>query len=311
MNVFTTLTGWIEALVIFITQLAPHGHMWSQDFVVRAFFALVLVSLVCGAVGSLVVSNRMAFFSDALAHCAFSGVALGLLIALLLDFSPDEFRHWIRIIMVSWGIVLGLLIAYVHEKTLLPSDTVIGVFFAGALGLGAIFTQAVRQRRYLSLDSFIFGDPMAVEDGDLLWLLGLLLLTASYLVVFYNPLLFGSFNTSLAKSRRVPAKLAMYLFIVLLGVIVNVCQQTVGILLINGLLIVPGATASYLSKNLRQLLWWSLGLSLFCAVTGLWLSWEITIRTGLSVGISGMVLVLSVTQFGLAMALRPLLKGRA
>lgn len=308
---FTTLTGWLDALIVTITQLGPDGYMWKYDFVVRAFFALVLVSLVCGAVGSLVVSNRMAFFSDALAHCAFSGVALGLLVALILNIDNQLFQHWITLIMVIWGVFIGLLIAYVHEKTLLPSDTVIGVFFAGALGLGAIFIAAVRERRFFNLESFLFGDPMAVEVGDLLWLLVLLLLTAVFLFFWYNPLLFGSFNPSLAKSRRIPARLALYLFIMLLGIIVNLCFQTVGILLINGLLIVPGATASYLSRNMRQLLWWSLGLALFCAVFGLWLSWEITVHFHLPVGVSGMVLVLSVIQFGLAMLLRPFIKGRS
>lgn len=299
---------WIDAVVLWITLQAPAETMFAQEAVVRALFALVLVGLVAGAVGSLVVCNRMAFFSDALAHCAFSGVALGLLAALLFQIDPEKFRQSVTLIMVGWGVLVGLLIAYVHEKTLLPGDTVIGVFFAGALGMGAIFTRAIRSKYYFNLESFIFGDPLVVRAEDLLWLFGLLLLTIVFLVFWYNPLLFGSFNPSLARSRRVPSRLALYLFIILLGIIVNLCQQAVGILLINGLLIVPGATASYLSRNLRQLLWWSVGIAVFCGVAGLWLSWEIGNRYDLNLGIGGTVLVLSVAIFGLAMISKPLLR---
>jgi zinc transport system permease protein len=310
-TVWGDLVLWLNFLITQFTLMMPPDTMLSLPFVVRAGIALVLVSLVCGAVGPLVVSNRMAFFSDALAHCAFSGVALGLLVALLLGIQTDAFRYWITLIMVGWGIVIGLLIAYVHEKTLLPSDTVIGVFFAGALGLAAIFSRAVRSQKYFSLENFVFGDPMTVQEGDLFWLFLLLVLTWVFLAFWYNPLLFDSFNPSLAKSRRVPVRLARYLFIVLLGIIINLCQQTVGVLLINGLLIVPGATASYLSSNLRQLLWWSLGISLFCAVFGLYLSWEITSHFKVNVGVGGMVIVLSVALFAVSMVVSPLLKSRS
>src|SRR5262245_11082478 len=114
----TTLAGWLESLIAAITERAAEGTMLSQDYLVRGLIALVLVSFVAGAVGALVVSNRMAFFSDALAHCAFSGVAMGFLLALVWRFTPKEFEEWSTLVMVLWGIGVGLLIAYVHEKTL-------------------------------------------------------------------------------------------------------------------------------------------------------------------------------------------------
>jgi zinc transport system permease protein len=275
--------------------------------VMRGCIAIVLVSLISGGVGSLVVSNRMAFFSDALAHCAFAGMAFGLLIALIFDANDVAFRQWITLIRVGFGVVFGLLIAYVDDKSSLPSDTVIGVFFAAALGLGAIFAK-VGNRRFNFLESFLFGSPLAAQAVDLLWLLVLLLFTIVFLFCCYNALVFGSFNASLARSRRVPSRLARYLFVVLLGVIVNLCQQTVGVLLINGLLIVPAATASNLSGNLRQMMWRSIALALFSGVVGLLLSVEINNildrgRSRIEIGIGGTVLVLSVVIFGLSLAL--------
>ena len=201
----TSLLEWLDRLVVAITTIGPEGYIWKNEAFVRAFFAIVLVSLVAGAVGSLVVSNRMAFFSDALADCSFAGVALGLFIALLNGVESERFRHWITLVMILFGVVFGLLIAFVHERSSLPSDTVIGVFFAAALGLGAIFAKAVRRKRLFDLESFIFGDPLQAENEDLLWLVLLVLLTGVFMYYCYNALLFGSFNVSLARSRRVPA----------------------------------------------------------------------------------------------------------
>src|SRR5438552_1021825 len=98
-----------------------------------AFVVVVLVSTICGAVGSLVVGNRMAFFSDALAHSAFAGVGLGLLVGLLTGAEGNSFLPWLTAIMVVFGILVGVGIVFVREKSGQANDTIIGVFFAGAI----------------------------------------------------------------------------------------------------------------------------------------------------------------------------------
>src|SRR5439155_900261 len=176
---------------------------WSYDFNIRTGIALVLASLCCGAVGSLVVGSRMAFFSDALADCAFAGLVVVTFVAL---------------------------------------------------------------------------------------------------AFLYNHLLLDNFNTSLALSRRVPVHLSRYLFIVLLAVIVNLCLRFVGALLINALLIVPAATAINVTRNLRQLFWLTIGLSLVLPRLGQWLTWEIGARyPGIDLGIPGTVVLVAVTLFLLSL----------
>src|SRR5438874_3527021 len=138
------LSGWLDRAINSFNEHFPPNTFFNFDFQVRGTLAVLLVGLLCGAVGSLVVGNRMAFFSDALAHCAFAGVALGVLVALLAGVrDKNKFYDWILPIMVVFGIVVGLLIAYVREKTNLANDTVIGVFFAGAMGLGAVLLKFV------------------------------------------------------------------------------------------------------------------------------------------------------------------------
>src|SRR3977135_3088664 len=117
---------WMADLINFLADLFGTEHL----FMVKGVMAVLLVCALCGMVGSLVVGNRMAFFSDALAHCAFAGVALGVLLALFSGFAlaeirQPEARHFITLIMIGFGIFIGLAIAFVREQTGLANDTVI------------------------------------------------------------------------------------------------------------------------------------------------------------------------------------------
>ena len=308
------LTHWLDEGVEAFTRLFPDYSFFNLGTNVRGFLAVVLVSLICGAVGSLVVGNRMAFFSDALAHCAFAGVALGFLLALAFKAgTEEEFNNWIIAVMIVFGILVGVGIAYVKEKTALANDTVIGVFFAGAIGFGALLLKSISRRRYFNPENFLFGDVTSVSSFDLLVLLALGLATAALLFWLYNRLIFTTFNPSLARSRLVPVRLCNYLFIVLLALIVNLCLKTVGALLINALLIVPAATAGNVSRNMRQLFWYTIGICLLVGVLGQWLSWSITLHDQdgeLHLGTGGTIVVLSVVCFFFSMLATRYVRGR-
>lgn len=305
-------TDWLDQALADFANLWPAGWFLHYGFNVNGLLAVILVCLICGAVGSLVVGNRMAFFSDALAHTAFSGIALGLLVGLLIDARQDDpFYHYgLPLIMVAFGALVGLLIAFVREKTGLANDTVIGVFFAGVVGFGALIMKGLSRHGYFNLESFLFGDPITASSGDLLVLFGLAVVTLVILLLLYNQMVFASFNPSLARSRNVRLQLCNYLFIVLLALIVNLSQKAVGVLLINGMLIVPAATAGNLCRNMRQLFWTTIALSVTAGVLGIWLSNQ-TVRVGnrpLSFGSAGVIVMLTVLFFFLSMSLRPYLQ---
>lgn len=311
------LITWLNSFVDFLTRMAPAGSLLSMPSTVRGLLAVVLVCLVCGAVGSLVVGNRMAFFSDALAHCAFAGVAIGLLAALLVRADKNgPFYEWgIPAIMVAFGIATGSAIAFVKGRTSLANDTVIGIFFAGAIGFGAMLFKTLNARSYMTPENFIFGDPMYISSGHLLVLAALTGLTLAVLGWIFNHFVFASFNASLARSRRISLSLFNYVFIILLAIIVNLSLRTVGALLINALLIVPAATASNLCRNLRQMFWLSMALSLAVGILGAVLSMEVGIPDPVGgetiyFGWGGTIVVLSVVLFFVSMAASPLVRGK-
>ena len=273
--------------------------------------ALLAVSLLCGAVGSIVVGNRMAFFSDALAHCAFAGVSFGFLLFKIFvnpegDRNKDDnFWEWVAPVMVTFGAVVGAAIAFVREKTGLASDTVIGVFFAASLGFAAALSKLIKSRRVNALEYFLFGNPLLVTEREIWALFGLLIFTTLALVFLYNGLVLTSFNPSLARSRRLGARWRNYAFIILLALIVNLSLRYVGVLLINALLVVPAAAAFNLGRNLRQVFWITMIVSLVSAIGGQWISWELETRAAIELGVSGTIVLLTVAIFSLSAILGP------
>lgn len=288
------------------------GGLNTDLFIVEGTIAIILVSLICGSVGALVVGNRLAFFSDALAHCAFAGVALGIITAVLAGAGKhDERMDWILpLVMTVSGILFGVGIVYVRERTSLASDTVIGVFFAAALGFGGVLFAALKVIANKSQEQLLFGAALNATELDLVMLALLAIITAGSMFLRYNQLVFASFNASLARSRRIPLRLYNYLFIILLAVIVNVCIQTVGILLINAMLVVPAAAAINLSRNLRQMFWWTIVISLAAGIGGMELSLNVHIPirgTPLQTGTGGWIVLLCVAAFALSMFIGPAL----
>ncbi|MSR80282.1 MAG: metal ABC transporter permease [Gemmataceae bacterium] len=289
----------------------PTGTFFGEPLNIRALLALLAVSLLCGAVGSIVVGNRMAFFSDALAHCAFAGVSFGFLLFKIFvnpegDRNKDDnFWEWVAPVMVTFGAVVGAAIAFVREKTGLASDTVIGVFFAASLGFAAALSKLIKSRRVNALEYFLFGNPLLVTEREIWALFGLLIFTTLALVFLYNGLVLTSFNPSLARSRRLGARWRNYAFIILLALIVNLSLRYVGVLLINALLVVPAAAAFNLGRNLRQVFWITMIVSLVSAVGGQWISWELETRASIELGVSGTIVLLTVAIFSLSAILGP------
>lgn len=298
----------------------PLLERWAQqigwhNYELGALLAVILVSAICGTVGALVVGNRMAFFSDAMAHCAFAGISLGLLIALASGFSrsSEELQWLLPLIMAAFGALVGVGIVFVQERTGLANDTVIGVFFAGAIGFGAMILYGFRDKNMFDPERFLWGGPSVVSPMDLLVLAVLLALTGLLFLWKYNQFVLASFNPSLARTRRVPVLLNSYLFVLLLALIVNFSISAVGVLLINGLLIVPAATATNLSLNMRQMFRYTFGLSLLIGLFGLVVSWNFELRVGSGppreFGVSGTITCIGVLAFALSMAV-PYLRRR-
>jgi zinc transport system permease protein len=277
------------------------GQFGTELYVVKSILTLLVLCLLCGMVGAMVVGNRMAFFSDAMAHCAFAGVALGYLSVLFGNGNRETAAWLVPLVMVAFGILVGAGMVYVRDRTGLAHDTVIGVFFALALGFGAMLTKFISRVSSVNLETFLFGNLILVPESDLVLLCGAAVVVTGVFLWRYNQLMFASFNPSLARTRRMSVTVNNYVFIVLLAIVVNLSIKAVGALLINALLVVPAAAAANVSRSLRQMFWLTVAFCLASGVIGYGLSSTVSVSLGsvrnVTFAPSGVIVVASVGVF--------------
>ncbi len=208
--------------------------------------------------------------------------------------------------MVALGVAAGIGMVYVRDQTGLAHDTVIGVFFALAIGIGAMLFQVLSVKSTFNPESFLFGNLIFVPEEDLVFLVGLVIIVVPLFAWRYNQLVFASFNPTLARTRGLTLKLNNYLFIILLALVVNLSIRAVGALLINALLVVPAAAAANISSNLRQMFRFTIAFCVGSGLIGYALrnSFEVHVGGGDPVrfGPSGLIVVTSVVLFFASMA---------
>ncbi len=242
-----------------VARILPFECMQAR-FMQQALVGLVLLAPMCAAMGVQVVNFRMAFFSDAISHSAFAGVALGLILAV------DT-----RLTMVALGVLIGLGITIVGRRTTLSMDTVIGVFFSTVIAFGlAVVSRQHNVAR--DLQRFLYGDILTIDDAEILWLAGLFVVLMFFQIIGYNRLLYVGLNPALASAHRVHIRAYQYTFATLLSIVVIFSVWAVGVLLVTALLIVPAATARNLARSAAGMLWWALLVSVVSAVAGLVIS---------------------------------------
>lgn len=242
-----------------LLNLLPFDSLRPR-FMQQALLALLLLSPMTAAMGVQVINFRMAFFSDAISHSAFAGVALGLI------FAVDP-----HLSMPLFGMLVGLGIMALQRHSALSSDTVIGVFFSAVMAFGlAVVSRNNAVAR--DLQQFLYGDILTISETEIRWLLLLFAALALFQFRGYNRLLYIGLNPVIARAHRIRVALYQYLFAGLLALVVMFSVWAVGVLLVTALLIVPAATARNLSRTAGGMFWWSILVSVTSAVAGLALS---------------------------------------
>ena len=257
---------WYSIVELLPFSWAAEGSMY---FMKNALLALLVVSPLFGILSTMVVTRHMSFFSDALGHSAFTGVAIGSLCGLAEPL-------WGAVIFAA---LLALLFTFVRRRTSLASDTVIGVFSSTAVALG-IFIATFGGGSFTKFNSYLIGDILSVTPGKTvllaLILLGVLLLWG----FFYNKLMLSAVHPALAGSRGINICWQAALFSVAVAVVVTLSMTWVGLLVINSLLVLPAAAARNLAKNMWQYHLLSLLAAVVAGVAGLLTSYYVGSSTG-------------------------------
>lgn len=261
---------------------------WLQHgFMKNAFLAVLLVTPLFGLLSTMVVSNRMAFFSDSLGHGAFTGLAVGVLLGWL---SP-------LLSLVAFSVVFALLITYIKNRSSASTDTIIGVFSSTGIALGLMLMS--RGGGFNKYSSYLIGDLLSISPEEIDSLFFVFLAVVLVWALVFNSLLVLSINASFARSRGVAAFLTEGLFASVLAVVVAVSIQWVGLLIINSLLVLPAAAARNIAQDVKSYHLLSVAVALLSGVAGLLLAYYCNMAAGAS------IVVVAAAVFFLTLLLKP------
>ena len=249
-------------------------EMLRWDFMKNALLALILMAPLFGLMSTMIVTGRMSFFSDALGHSAFTGIAIGAICGMS---APT----WAAVL---FSVVFALIFSYVRSRSNQAADTLIGVFSSTAVALG-IFIATLGGGSFTKYNKYLIGDILSVTPGEI----GLLALVLTAVLIFWvlcaNRLTLTAIHPQLASSRGIPVGLSQTLFTVAIAVVVTLSISSVGLLILNSLMVLPGASARNVSKNLRQYHGFSVLFALLAGIGGLTVSYYLGCSTGAAISL--------------------------
>lgn len=266
-------------------------EMLHWDFMKNALLALLLMAPLFGLLSTMIVTGRMSFFSDALGHSAFTGIAIGAICGMS---APT----WAAVLFSA---AFALIFSYVRSRSNQAADTLIGVFSSTAVALG-IFIATIGGGSFTKYNKYLIGDILSITPAEI----GLLALVLLAVLLFWgicsNRLTLTVIHPQLASSRGIPVGLSQTLFTVAIAVVVTLSISSIGLLILNSLMVLPAAAARNISKNLRQYHGYSVLFALLAGIGGLTVSYYLGCSAGAAIS-----LILAVF-FTAAFALR---KGNA
>jgi len=250
---------------------------WAQfGFMRTALLAVLIVSPLFALMGTLVVNNRMAFFSDAIGHASLTGVGLGVLLGLAKPL-------WA---LTGFALLLGIGIIALQRFTRSAMDTVISLSMSFSVALGVVLLS--RGGNFNKFSHYLIGDLLSITPAEIGQLFFTSVLVGGVLLLGYNRILLIGLNESLARSRGMSGWWTQMLFCTTVVMVVTMNLSWVGILIVNSMLIVPAAGARNIARNARQYVLYAVGIALFSGVTGLIASFYLETATGATIVLAAM-----------------------
>ena len=249
-------------------------EMLRWDFMKNALLAILLMAPLFGLLSTMIVTGRMSFFSDALGHSAFTGIAIGAICGIAAPI-------WAAVL---FSVVFALLFSYVRSRSNQAADTLIGVFSSTAVALG-IFVATLGGGSFTKYNKYLIGDILSISPAEIGMLALTLVGVAVFWVVYANRLTLTAIHPQLASSRGIPVKFSNTVFTVAIAVVVTLSISSVGLLILNSLLVLPAASARNVAKNLKQYHLFSVLFALLAGLGGLVASYYMGASAGAAISL--------------------------
>ncbi|HYE62199.1 MAG TPA: metal ABC transporter permease [Phycisphaerales bacterium] len=241
------------------------------------------VAMLCALLSVLVVLKRLAFIGQGISHAGFGGMGLAAVMGLAAAAAAGSPSASVGqfLVVLAFCLLSALLIGFLNERGQAESDTAIGIVLVGTMAIGIVLMRAARSR--VNVESFLFGDLLAVNwtDAAIGWSV-----TAAILLALWaarRPLLFWSFDPTVARALGVSDRRMNLLLMFLLGLATVTAMRLAGAVLATAMLVLPGAIALRLSRRWAAVLWLAAAAALVGILGGLLVSLELSWPPGAAI----------------------------
>ena len=249
-------------------------EMLQWNFMKNALLALLIMAPLFGLCSTMIVTGKMSFFSDALGHSAFTGIAIGSICGIA---APT----WVAVL---FAVVFSLLFSYVKNRSTQTADTIIGVFSSGAVALG-IFVATFGGGSFTKYNAYLIGDILSVTPLEIGLLALVFIGIFIFWILFNNQMTLSAVYPNLASSRGIPVKWIQTIFTTTIAIVVTLSISWVGLLILNSLLVLPGAAARNIARNIKQYHIYSICNALIAGIIGLIFSYVWGVSAGASIAL--------------------------
>ena len=246
-------------------------ELLQYTFFQHALLGSLLASIVCGMVGTYIVTRRLVFISGGLTHASFGGIGIGLYAGISPLLSAAIFA-----VLSAFGV------EWLSKRSEMREDSAIAVFWTLGMALGIIFT-------YLSpgfapdLSSYLFGNILTIAVSDLLFLGIVALLTTLFFALYIRPIIAIAFDHEFAASQGIRVRLFEYLLMMFIALSIVGCLRLVGIVLVISLLTIPQLTANLFTHSFTRIIWLSISIGYLSCLGGFLLSYYLNVPSGASI----------------------------
>ncbi len=274
------ITRLIEGTQLFFVSL---NQTWLQ----RALFAAVLIGILSSLIGVFVILRGYVFMGEAIAHSAFAGAAL----ALVIGVDP-------LVVILIFGLISAISIGAVNEKKVMRDEVIIGVFFSFTMAL-AIFFIGLLPSYSTNVESILFGRVLLITKLNFDLLIIFTIIIVGMILLLEKEFYMITFDSELAQAMGIPVKIMDYVFLIMVALAIDVSLNAIGALLVFAFLVTPAAAAYQWTYRLEKMMALSVIIGVFSSVGGLFLSFVFDLPSGAT------MVMLVTTIFFVSFALSP------
>ncbi len=240
---------------------------FKYEFMIRSLITATASGIMLSILGPFAINRNMGFMADAMAHATLPIIAVGV----FLGFSISELG-------VPASILIAFFLGYIIKNSNVGEDTAIGIIFSSFFALGFILISILNVT--INLEDLLFGQILAVSRFDVFIVTAMCITVVSLIIIFFKQLLFYSFDPIGAEVKGLNTNFLNYLFLVILSVAIVASLQTVGIILVLSMLLIPAAASKQITNTFVSSIYVSILFGVFSSVSGLFLSYFFNLPSG-------------------------------